>query len=42
MRTIMKKIKEKTKMPIDSNNINTASMKEISVDKKNLNIRDTP
>jgi hypothetical protein len=38
MRTIMNRIKEKTKMPIDLNNINTTSMKEIRVDRKNLNM----
>ena len=35
----MNRIKEKAKMPIDSNNINTVSMKEIRVDRKNLNMR---
>ena len=39
---IMNRIKEKIKMPIDLNNINRVSMKEISVDRKNLNIKDTP
>lgn len=34
----MNRIKEKAKMPIDSNNINTVSMKEIRVDRKNLNM----
>ena len=34
----MNRIKEKAKMPIESNNINRASMKEIRVDRKNLNM----
>ena len=38
MSTIIKIIKEKTNIPIDSNNINRASMKEIRVDRKNLNM----
>ena len=42
MSTIINRIKEKTNIPIDSNNINTASMKAMRLDWKKLNIRDTP
>ena len=42
MSTIIKIIKEKTNIPIDSNNINRASMKAIRLDRKSLNIGNTP
>ena len=42
MRTIMNRIKEKTNIPIDWNNINRVSIKAMRLDRKNLNIGNTP
>ena len=42
MSTIINRIKEKTNIPIDWNNINRASIKAMRLDRKNLNIGNTP
>ena len=42
MSTIINRIKKKTNIPIDWNNINRASIKAMRLDRKNLNIGNTP